>query len=95
MVEYRLEGVADAEPLYRLVTTILDPARAPAADLAALYHERWEIEGALDELKTHLRGAQVVLREPHPGAGTPGVPGLDAGAFRRARAHARGGVAGR
>ena len=44
VVEYRLEGVADAEPLYRLVTTILDPAQAPAADLAALYHERWEID---------------------------------------------------
>jgi hypothetical protein len=66
VVEYRLEGVADAEPLYRLVTTILDPTQAPATDLAALYHERWEIEGALDELKTHLRGAQVVLRSKTP-----------------------------
>jgi len=66
VVEYRLEGVADAEPLYRLVTTILDPAMAPAADLAALYHERWEIEGALAELKTQLRGAQVVLRSKTP-----------------------------
>jgi hypothetical protein len=65
-IEYRLEGVADAEPLYRLVTTILDPSRAPAADLAALYHERWEIEGALAELKTHLRGARVVLRSKTP-----------------------------
>jgi len=44
VVEYRLEGVADAEPLYRLVTTILDEAQAPAADLAALYHERWEVD---------------------------------------------------
>ncbi len=44
VVEYRLQGVADAEPLYRLVTTVLDPAQAPAADLAALYHERWEID---------------------------------------------------
>jgi transposase IS4-like protein/DDE family transposase len=65
-IEYRLEGVADAEPLYRLVTTILDPARAPAAELAALYHERWEIEGALAELKTHLRGARIVLRSKTP-----------------------------
>ena len=61
MVEYRLEGVAGAEPLYRLLTTLLDPARAPAAELAALYHERWEIEVALAELKTGLRGARVVL----------------------------------
>jgi Transposase DDE domain len=66
IVEYRLEGVAGAEPLYRLVTTILDPAAAPAAELAALYHERWEIEGALAELKTHLRGARMVLRSRTP-----------------------------
>ena len=66
MIDYRLEGVADAEPLYRLVTTILDPSAAPAEELAALYQERWEIEGALDELKTHLRGAQIVLRSKTP-----------------------------
>jgi hypothetical protein len=66
VVGYRLEGVAGAEPLYRLVTTILDPAAAPAAELAALYHERWEIGGALDELKTHLRGARKVLRSKTP-----------------------------
>jgi hypothetical protein len=62
VIEYTLEGVPDAEPSYRLVTTILDHNIAPAEELAALYHERWEIETALDELKTHLRGAQIVLR---------------------------------
>jgi hypothetical protein len=66
VIDYRLEGVADADPLYRLVTTILDPITAPAAELAALYHERWEIETALDELKTHLRGARIVLRSKTP-----------------------------
>ncbi len=66
VIEYRLAGVAGAEPLYRRVTTTLDPAQAPAADVAALYHERWEIEGALAELKTHLRGARVVLRSKTP-----------------------------
>ena len=66
VVEYRLEGVAEAEPLYRVVTSILDPQRAPAAELAALYHERWEIEVALAELKTQLRGARVVLRSKTP-----------------------------
>jgi hypothetical protein len=59
VIEYRLEGVADAEPGYRLITTILDHEKAPAPELAALYHERWEIETALDELKTHLRGARI------------------------------------
>jgi hypothetical protein len=66
VIEYRLEGVADAEPLYRLVTTILDHEQAPAKELAALYHERWEIETAFDELKTHLRGAKIVLRSKQP-----------------------------
>jgi hypothetical protein len=66
VIAYRLEGVAGAEPIYRLVTTILDPEKAPAAELAALYHERWEIETALDELKTHLRGSRIVLRSKRP-----------------------------
>lgn len=66
IIEYRLEGVADAEPIYRLVTTILDHDQAPANELAALYHERWEIESALDELKTHLRGSKIVLRSKTP-----------------------------
>lgn len=66
VIDYRLEGVADAEPLYRLVTTLLDHPQAPATELAALYHERWDIETAFDELKTHLRGARIVLRSKTP-----------------------------
>jgi hypothetical protein len=66
VIEYRLEGVEGAEPLYRLATTILDYEKAPAAELAALYHDRWEIETAFDELKTHLRGARIVLRSKTP-----------------------------
>jgi len=66
VIEYRLEGVEGADPLYRLAATILDHELAPAAELAALYHERWEIETAFDELKTHLRGAHIVLRSKTP-----------------------------
>jgi len=40
--------------------------RPPAEELAPLYHERWEIETALDEFKTHLRGARIVLRSKRP-----------------------------
>ena len=65
-IDYHLKDVPGAEPVYRLITTILDPKQAPAKELAALYHERWEIETALDELKTHLRGAQIVLRSKTP-----------------------------
>jgi IS4 transposase len=62
VIEYRLDGVPDAEPLYRLITSRLDPESAPAAELAALYHERWEEEGAFAELKVTLPGRQLMLR---------------------------------
>jgi hypothetical protein len=63
VVEY---AVAGHEGVYRLITTILDPARAPAGDLAALYAQRWEFESTLDEIKTHLGGPHLVLRSQHP-----------------------------
>lgn len=66
VIEYTLPKVRGAEPLYRLVTTLLDETTAPAEELAVLYHERWEIEGTIDEFKTHLKGAQVVLRSRTP-----------------------------
>lgn len=66
VIEYQLEGATDAEPSYRLITTILSPQDADAESLAALYHERWEIESAIGEFKTHLRGAQIVLRSQKP-----------------------------
>lgn len=66
VIEYTVPGAAGPATRYRLVTSILEPARAPAMELATLYHERWEIETAFDELKTHLRGAQRVLRSKTP-----------------------------
>jgi hypothetical protein len=66
VIDYRLYGIPDTEPMYRLVTTILDPAEASAQELAALYHERWEIETVFGELKTHLRGSKIVLRSKTP-----------------------------
>jgi hypothetical protein len=75
-IDYYLQDVPDSEPVYRLITTVLDPKQAPAKELAALYHERWEIETALDELKTHLRGAQIVLRSKTPELVKQGFYGL-------------------
>jgi IS4 transposase len=68
VIEFKLEGLAHekGQELYRLVTTILDPEEAPATELAALYHERWELETAFDELKIHLRGRAIVLRSRTP-----------------------------
>lgn len=66
VIAYTLPGAPGAKATVRVVTNILEFARAPAAEIAALYHERWEIENAFDEFKTHLRGAQRVLRSKTP-----------------------------
>ena len=68
VIEYTLSdsGRRTSVDRYRLVTTILDPELAPAAELAALYTERWEIETALAELKTTQRGPKQVLRSRSP-----------------------------
>lgn len=66
VIEYGLPGVPDAQDRYRLITTLLDPARANALELAALYHERWEVEGVFDELKTHLVQRRRALRSKTP-----------------------------
>jgi hypothetical protein len=64
VVEYTLDDPARPthDAPYRLITTILDHRKAPARELAALYCQRWEIETALDELKTHQHGPGQVLR---------------------------------
>jgi Insertion element 4 transposase N-terminal/Transposase DDE domain len=59
------DGRTRTEP-FRLATTLLDHQRAPAAQLAAIYHERWEIENGFGELKTRLRGTEFILRSKAP-----------------------------
>ena len=66
VIEYQLPGVPDAEPRYRLLTTLLDPQQAPARELATLYHERWEVEAVFDELKTHLLQSRRTFRSKTP-----------------------------
>jgi hypothetical protein len=61
VIEYKFKWQRKEET-YRLITTVLDHELAPAEELADLYHQRWTIETALAELKTVLRGADVVLR---------------------------------
>lgn len=66
VIEYTMPGDDQALPRYRLLTTLLDAKAAPARELAALYHQRWEIEAVFDELKTHLRQGRRVLRSKTP-----------------------------
>ncbi|RAY10617.1 IS4 family transposase [Actinomadura craniellae] len=49
-----------------VITSILDPREATAEELAAVYHERWEHEGLIDEIKTHQRGPARILRSKSP-----------------------------
>ncbi len=67
VIEYTLAGaVTPVHDSYRLVTNILDCQAAPALELAALYHERWEVESVFDEFKTHMRSSSTVLRSKTP-----------------------------
>lgn len=49
-----------------LLTSLLDPVAYPAAELVALYHERWEIELGFDEVKTHTLEREEALRSKTP-----------------------------
>ena len=61
-----LACLPDAEPIYRLMTTLLDSTAAPAQELAALYQSHWTIETTFAEMKTTLKGADVILRSKTP-----------------------------
>lgn len=65
VIEYKFKWQRNSED-YRLITTTLDYEQAPAEELAALYHERWEIETSIGEVKTHMRGEGIVLRSKTP-----------------------------
>ena len=62
VIDYALPSIAEGQPRYRLLTTLLDEKTAPAWELAALYHQRWEVEAVFDELKIHLLQKRRVLR---------------------------------
>jgi hypothetical protein len=66
VIDYQIDDGRPNEGTYRLFTTIIDPNEASAIDLALAYAQRWEIESAFDELKTHQRGARTVLRSKSP-----------------------------
>lgn len=65
-VDYEVTDRGDGEEIITLVTSITDPEEIPAAELAAAYHERWEVELVIDELKTHQRGPGMILRSRRP-----------------------------
>lgn len=66
VVEYQVEDRETNGEIYTLITTLLDPTIAPAVELAALYHRRWEFELTLDEIEIHQTGHNRVLRSKSP-----------------------------
>lgn len=66
VIGYTIEDGRENPTTYRLFTTLTDPDQVSATDLAAAYTQRWEIELAFDELKTHQRGPRTVLRSKSP-----------------------------
>jgi hypothetical protein len=65
-IEYQIDDRAGTGEIFCLITSILDYDFAPAIGLAALYHSRWELELALDEIQTHQVGSSGVLRSRSP-----------------------------
>lgn len=66
VIDYTIDDGRDNSTSYRLFTTLTDPEEVAAVELAAAYTQRWEIELAFDELKTHQRGPRTVLRSKSP-----------------------------
>ena len=61
-IRYQRKGF----PPSTLLTSLLDPARFPAAEVVEMYHERWEIELAYDEVKTHMLAREETIRSRTP-----------------------------
>ncbi|NEO67789.1 MAG: transposase, partial [Moorea sp. SIO4G2] len=65
VIEYTID--TDGEPeIYRLITSLTDMALFPALLLAIEYHQRWEVENTIDELKVHLNGRKTPIRSLNP-----------------------------
>jgi Transposase DDE domain/Insertion element 4 transposase N-terminal len=68
VIEYQIEAATPTQPtrIYRLITSLLDAQQFPAEWLAEQYHQRWELENTIDEVKTHLLGRKVAIRSLKP-----------------------------
>ena len=65
VADYDVPGRGKGE-IFTVITSILDYQELPAPEIAAAYHQRWEIELTYDEIETHQRGPAAVLRSRSP-----------------------------
>jgi hypothetical protein len=68
VIEYTIENYnrPEAQIRYRLITSLLEAKNFPAQLLACEYHQRWEVENTIDELKIHLLGQKTHIRSQKP-----------------------------
>ena len=68
VIEYKVENLDNFEEQirYRLITSLLNIEKFPAQLLACEYHQRWEVENTIDELKVHLLGRKTHIRSQKP-----------------------------
>ena len=65
VIEYTIE--TDGEPqIYRLITSLTNITLFPALLLATEYHQRWQVENTIDEMKVHLLGRKTLIRFLNP-----------------------------
>lgn len=72
VISYRIKGYRPQ----KIITSMLDPVKYPASEMAALYHERWELELGYDEIKTHLLEREESLRSRKPAGVLQEVAGI-------------------
>lgn len=68
VIEYIIEAPEHpaTQIRYRLITSLLDAEKFPAQSLACEYHQRWEVENTIDEVKVHLLGRKTHIRSQRP-----------------------------
>ena len=68
VIEYTIENYdrPEAQIRYRLITSLLNAEKIPAHLLACEYHQRWEVENTIDEIKVHLLGRKTHIRSQRP-----------------------------
>lgn len=68
VIEYTIarQDLAQEQLTYRLITSLLAIENFPATLLAQEYHQRWEVENTIDEIKVHLLGRKTPVRSQNP-----------------------------
>ncbi len=68
VIEYTIEhqDLPQEQITYRLITSLFDIEQFPATLLAQEYHQRWEVENTIDEIKIHLLGRKTPIRSQNP-----------------------------